>query len=173
MATANALLRIFVWNIDLAYVGSAEVTKPRFESQSSMEYKLREDGIQSWRLSWLQASEVSNKLLRPKGFRDTVALRCRNLPQVGHLLVDEPGGLAAPGPVCPVLHELRGDGVCRDGAQTRGASRPASKFVDGSPCPAAGVREVDGIPSIAPASVQVEIVGTKRLYQIQSPLGLG
>jgi len=26
----------------------------------------------------------------------------------------------------PVLHELRGDGVCRDGAQARGVSRPAS-----------------------------------------------
>ena len=36
-------------------------------------------------------------------------------------------------PVCPVLHELRGDRICWDGAQARRASRPASKFVDGSP----------------------------------------
>jgi len=49
------------------------------------------------------------------------------------------------GLVCPVLHELRGDGVCRDGAlvkgasrpvnngaQARGASRPGSEFVDGA-----------------------------------------
>ena len=63
------------------------------------------------------------------------------------LLVDEPGGLAVPRPVCPVLHELRGDGVCREGAQARGASRPASEFVDGSPYLAARVREVDGIDS--------------------------
>jgi len=41
-----------------------------------------------------------------------VTLRCRNLPLVGHVLVDKAGGLAALGPVCPVLHELRGDGVC-------------------------------------------------------------
>ena len=55
-----------------------------------MEYKLRQDGIQSWKLSWLQASEGSSKLLRPKGFGDTVTLRCWNLPQVGQLFVDEP-----------------------------------------------------------------------------------
>jgi len=47
--------------------------------------------------------------------------------------------------VCPVLHELQGDGVCRDWAQARGASRPASKFVDGGERLATGVREVDGI----------------------------
>ena len=35
------------------------------------------------------------------GFRDTMTLRCWNLPLVGQLLVDEPGGLAIPGPVCP------------------------------------------------------------------------
>jgi len=39
-----------------------------------VEYKLREDGIQSRRLSWLQVSEGSSKLLWPKGFRDTVTL---------------------------------------------------------------------------------------------------
>jgi len=37
-----------------------------------MEYIPWEDGIQSWRLSWLQTSEGSSKLLWPKGFRDTV-----------------------------------------------------------------------------------------------------
>ena len=76
-----------------------------------MEYELREVGVQSWRLSWPQASEGSSKLLRPKEFRDTVTLRGWNLPQVGQLLVDQPSGLAIPGPVCPVLHELRGDEV--------------------------------------------------------------
>jgi len=73
------------------------------------------------RLPWLQVPEGSSKLLRPKGFIDTVTFRCRNLPQVGQLLVEEPDGIEAPSPVCPVLHELRGDGVCRDGAQARGS----------------------------------------------------
>jgi len=59
-----------------------------------MEYELREDGVQCRRLSWLQASESSSKLLRSKVFRDTVTLRCWNLPYVGQLLVDQPGGLA-------------------------------------------------------------------------------
>jgi len=72
-------------------------------------YELREYGIQSRRLSWFQASEGSRKLLRPKVFRDTVTLRCWNLPSVGQLLVDQPSRLSVPGPVCPVLHELRGD----------------------------------------------------------------
>jgi len=52
--------------------------------------------------------------------------------------VDEPGGLAAPG------HEAM------DFAETdlRGrASKPASKFIDGAPRLAAGVREVNGIDS--------------------------
>ena len=77
-----------------------------------------------------------------------MTLRCWNLPQVGQLFVDEPGGLEAPGPMCPVLHELRGDGVCRDGAQARASSRPASKFVDGSQGLEARVREVDRIDSV-------------------------
>jgi len=103
-----------------------------------------------------------------------VTLRCRNLPLVGQVLVDETGGLTAPGPVCPVLHELRGDGVCRDRAQGRGASMHASKLIGGPPRIAARLREVDGIelPPSATASVLAEIVGTKRLYQSQSPLGL-
>jgi len=50
-----------------------------------------------------------------------------------------------------VLHELRGDGVCQDGALVKGASRPASKFVDGSPRLAARVREVDGIHCFLPS----------------------
>jgi len=115
-----------------------------------VEYELRENGIQSRRLSWLQASEGSSKLLPSKGFRDTVTLRCWNLPQVKQLLVDEPGGLAVPGLVCPVLHKLRGDGVCRDGGLAKGASRPSSKFIDGSPRLAAEVREVDGVYSFLP-----------------------
>jgi len=50
-------------------------------------------------------------------------------------------------PVCPVLYDLRGDGVCRDGALAKGVSRPASMFVNGSPRLAARVREVDGVDS--------------------------
>jgi len=135
----------------LAHAGTEEVAKPRFESRPGAENGLREDGIQYRRLSWLQASEDSSKLLRPKSFRDTVTLRCWNLPSVRQLLVDQPGGLSIPDLVCPVLHELRGDGVCQDGALVKGASRPASKFVDGSPRSAARVREVDGIESFLPS----------------------
>ena len=69
----------------------------------------------------------------------------------------EPGGLAVASLVCPVLHQLRGDGICRDGAYMVGESRPASKFVDCSPrlsdCSprlVAGVREVDGVDSFLP-----------------------
>ena len=97
------------------------------------------------------ASEGRSKLLRSKRFTDAVTLRCRNLPHVGQLLVDEPGELADPSSVFPVLHELRGDGVCRDRAQARGASRPASKFVDRSPRLAARVREVSGIDRFLPS----------------------
>jgi len=87
----------------LAHAGIEEVAEPRFESGPGVECKLREDGIQSRRLSWFQASEGSSKLFRLEGFRDTVTLRCWNLPLVGQLFVDEPGGLAAAGLVCPVL----------------------------------------------------------------------
>jgi len=55
------------------------------------------------------------------------------------------------GPVCPVLHELRGEGVCRGGALAKAASRLASKFVDGYPRLAAGLREVDGSDSFLPS----------------------
>jgi len=79
-----------------------------------------------------------------------VTLRCWNLPYVGQLFVGEPGGLTVASLVCPVLHQMRGDGICRDGAHAGGASRPASKFVDGSPRLAAGVREVDGVDSFLP-----------------------
>ena len=104
-----------------------------------MEYELREDGIRSRRLSWFQASEGSSNLLRSKGLKDTVTPRCWDLPQVGQLLIDQPGGLAPASPVCPVLHKLRGHGVFRDGAQARAAPRPASKFVDCYPRLAARV----------------------------------
>jgi len=80
-----------------------------------VEYELREDGVQSRRFSWLQASEGSSKLFRPEGFGDTVTLRCWNLPLVAQRLVDQPGGLAVAGLVCSVLHQLRGFGICRDG----------------------------------------------------------
>jgi len=56
-----------------------------------------------------------------------------NLPLVRQLFVDKPGGLVVASLVCPVLHQLRVDGICQDGAHARGASKPASKFVDGSP----------------------------------------
>ena len=117
----------------MVHVGIEEVAEPRFESRPGVEYKHWEDGIQSWRLSWFPASEGSSKVFRPEGFRDTVTLRCWNLPYVGQLFADEPGRLAPACLVCPVLHELEGDGICRDGAQARGAFRPASKFADCSP----------------------------------------
>jgi len=101
-----------LWNFELAHAGIEEVAKPRFESRPGVEYELWDDGIQSRRLSWLQASEGSSKLLRCKGFRDTVTLRCWNLPTVRQLLVDQPGELSISDPVCPVLHELCDDGVC-------------------------------------------------------------
>ena len=85
------------------------------------------------------------------GFRDTVTFWCCNLPWVGQLLVDEPGGLAIPSSLFPIRRELWRDGVRRDGAQARGVSRPASKFVDGYPRPAARVREVDGIDCFLPS----------------------
>ena len=44
--------------------------------------------------------------------------------------------------MCPVLHKLRDDGICRDGAQAKGAPRPASEFVDGAPRLATKVRDV-------------------------------
>jgi len=53
--------------------------------------------------------------------------------------------------VCPDLHQLRGDGICLDGAHTGGAYRPASKFDDGSPRFTAGVREVGGVDSFLPS----------------------
>jgi len=42
---------------------------------------------------------------------------CWNPPNVGELFDDEPGWLAVTSLVCPVLHQLRGDGICRDWAQ--------------------------------------------------------
>jgi len=131
----------------MAHAGTEEVAKPRFESPPGMEHELREDRVQSQRLSWLQAYEGSKKFLRPKGFRDTVTLWCWNLPQVGQFLVDQPGGLAIPGPVCHFLHKLRSNGICRDVALAQGAPRPASKFVDGSPRLVARAQEIDGVDS--------------------------
>jgi len=69
-----------LWNFELAHAGTEEVAKPRFESRPGVEYELREDGIQSQRLSWLQTPEGSSKLRRPKGFSDTMTLRCWSLP---------------------------------------------------------------------------------------------
>jgi len=81
-------------------------------------------------------------------------------------IIGEPGGCSAPSFVCPVLHELRGDGVCRDGVLARQASLLASKFIDGAPRLAAGVREIDGIdrflPSLPASSVRSGKLGTNR-----------
>jgi len=140
-----------LWNFEFAHAGIKEVVEPSIESRPGVEYELREDEVQSRRFSWLQTSDSSSKLFRPEGFGDTVTLRCWNLPQVGQLLVDEPGGLAVASLVCPVLHQLRSERIRHDGAHAGGASRPASKFVDGAPRPAAGVREVDGVDSFLPS----------------------
>jgi len=69
-----------LWHAELVHAGSEEIAKPRFESRPSVEYKLRENEIQSRRLSWLQTSEGSSKLLWYKVFGDTVTIRCWNLP---------------------------------------------------------------------------------------------
>jgi len=42
-------------DIELAHAGSEETAKPGFQSRPGMEYKPREDRIQSRRRSWLQA----------------------------------------------------------------------------------------------------------------------
>jgi len=51
----------------------------------------------------------------------------------------------------PILHELRDDGISRDRALAKGASMPASTFVNGSPRLAARLREVDGIYCFLPS----------------------
>ena len=51
--TLSALFQIF-WNFELARAGSEEVAESRFESRSGVEYELQEDEIQSRGLSWLQ-----------------------------------------------------------------------------------------------------------------------
>jgi len=68
-----------LWNFELAHAGTEEVAKPRFASRPGVEYELRKDGVQSRRLFWLQVSEGNSKILRPKGFRDTVTLTCWDL----------------------------------------------------------------------------------------------
>jgi len=64
----------------LARAESEEIAKPKLGSRSGVEYKLREDRIQSRRLSWIQAYEGSSQLLWPERVRDTVTLRHWNLP---------------------------------------------------------------------------------------------
>jgi len=51
----------------------------------------------------------------------------------------------------PVLHKMWGDGVCWDREQTRGGSRPVTKYIDGAPRFAARVREDDGNDSLFPS----------------------
>jgi len=64
----------------MAHAGSEEITKSKFESRPSMGYKLREDGIQSQILFWLQVPEGSSKLLWPNEARNTVSLSFWDLP---------------------------------------------------------------------------------------------
>jgi len=64
----------------LAHAGSEEIAKPRFESRPGVKYKIREDGIQTPRLSRPQAPDCGSKLLWPERFRDTVSFRCWDLP---------------------------------------------------------------------------------------------
>jgi len=59
---------------------SEEIAKSRFEIRPGVDYKLREDIIQTRRLSWLQAPESGSKLLWHEEARDTVSLRCWDLP---------------------------------------------------------------------------------------------
>jgi len=115
-----------LWNFELAHAGIEEVAESRFESRPGVD-------LNSGKMETNPRDFPGFKLLWPESFGDTVTLRCWNLPQAGQLFVDEPGGLAVYSHVCPVLLQLRGDGICRDGAQAGGASRPASKFVNCSP----------------------------------------
>ena len=113
-----------------------------------MEYKLREDRIQFWRLSGfrrLRAAASSSDLkvseiLLPSG----VEIFHRSDSCLLTRLVDAWS--------CVLRFSLvrRFGGVFRDGAQARGASRPASEFVDGAPRLAARVREVDVVDSLLP-----------------------
>jgi len=64
----------------LGRAGSEEVEKPKLESRPGVEHKLREDRIQTLKLSWLQGPEGSSKLLWPKRVRDTVSFGCWNFP---------------------------------------------------------------------------------------------
>jgi len=54
----------------LARTRSEEIAKARFESRTGVEYKHREDRIQTRRLYWLQAPEGSTKLLWREAVRD-------------------------------------------------------------------------------------------------------
>ena len=58
------------------HAGSEEIAKPIFESRPGLEYKLREDGVQSRKLPGLQVPDGGSKLLWPERGRDTVSLRC-------------------------------------------------------------------------------------------------
>jgi len=54
----------------LAHAGSEEIANPRFERRPGMEYKPREDGVQTRRLSWPEAPEGGSKLLWTERVRD-------------------------------------------------------------------------------------------------------
>ena len=98
IATISALLQIFgilSWRMQ--------------EVRNSQNQDLRADlawSINSRKMESNPGHFSGFRRLRAASSSDTVTLRCWNLPQVGQLLVDEPGGLAAASPVCPVLHEL-------------------------------------------------------------------
>ena len=148
IATTSALLQI-LWNFELVHARSEEVTKPRFESRPGFEYKLREDGIQFRRLSCLQASEGSSKLLRPKGseilWPSGVGIFHRSDSCLLTSLIASRPPSSVP---CPSRAARRWR-LPRQGTGER--STYACSNVDGSPRLAARVWEVDGINSFLPS----------------------
>jgi len=107
-----------------------------------VESKLLENRLQSRRLSCLQVVEGGIMLIWHYRARDAISLRRWDLPQVRHLVVDEPDWRAVPRLVYPLFHRLWRDGAWWYGAQTKRMSWPARKFVDSAPCLAAVVCEV-------------------------------
>ena len=71
IATISVFLQIF-GILSWRKQESEEIAKSRFESRHGVEYKLREDRIQTRRLSWRQAPEGGSKLLWPERARDTL-----------------------------------------------------------------------------------------------------
>ena len=153
-----------------------EITKPRFESQPGVEYKLREDGIQARRLSWPQVPEGGSKPLCPERVRDIASLRSWDLPFVEQLLVDKPGEFAAPSLCSRSSRVARRWSLPRRGTGTRSVQTcQLICWRVSTPCGLSATSRWNWQSSpIAPiSSVLAEKAGTKRLYQNRSPLGLG